>query len=249
MDVNQRAFSSSNLTMHSQGILSPPWACPPPIRAHSTMNLSGPQSSNRNRALSWSPVRFDSPVKTSCLPWVRKDTIEAPLKKKTSIDGSVLKAKLVWEEKNATTSKEVLNTEKELPKKASGSFRFRKAPSIVPNLQRSSTGGNIFPTLDPVGSGSPKLREKKNPPSSIALDDVSRRRLGFVQVESDHTENLSDAEADTVKDAQEIVNDNIQSNGGRQVRRGGAGGMGDGSHPFVRTSPFSSSSSSPIITQ
>ncbi|XP_018019254.1 uncharacterized protein LOC108675738 isoform X2 [Hyalella azteca] len=42
---------------------------------------------------------------------------------------------------------------------------------------------------------------------------------------------------------------NIQSNGGRQVRRGGAGGMGDGSHPFVRTSPFSSSSSSPIITQ
>ncbi|KAF2350397.1 hypothetical protein FHG87_018847 [Trinorchestia longiramus] len=251
MDVKQRAFSSSNLSTPFYGILSPPWGSSPPVRARSTVNLSGPPCNSRNRALSWSPIRFESPSKVSCLPWARREGPDAPLKKTSSIDGSVLKAKEVWEQKTTTNScsRELLATEKELPKKPSVSFRHQKTAVVAPMLQRSSTGESIFQTSNCPNLTNAKLREKKHPPSGTALNVISQRRLGFIGAESDELDVMSETEAIEEEAAKSIFNDSIQSGGGRPTRRGGQGAMDDGSHPFVKSSPFSSSSPSPVCAQ
>lgn len=200
MDIKQRAFSSINLnSAGSQGVLNPPWAGGGPVRARSTTSLVGPQNNPRNRALSWSPVRFDAPAKVSCLPWARRDAQDvAP--KKNSIDGSVLKARQVWEEKAvANVSKDSVNPENDLLKKGvSVSFRHQKSTAVVaPMLKRNSTGSSLQYIPSQVLGNSARLREKNTSAANETnMQVISQRRQGFVRADSDEVENVSEVDSD-----------------------------------------------------
>ena len=175
MESGKRAQSSSNLLGPSScGALSPP-IDNPPLRAQSTLNLSC-----RNRTLSWSPARQDTSSVRSSLPWARTAPGEGGSRRNSSIDGSVAKAKMVWERQSeGHTSKK-------------GSHSFRQQPTAKKESQTTPTQGmdrkneSELKTSTFSSQNGIVLRNKSSMQNLGDTDRMSNKRCGFVMVsESD----------------------------------------------------------------
>ena len=217
MNISQRAQSSSNL-LSSQcnggTTLSPPFANQATLRTRSTINLSNSISSSRNRALSWSPVRLDAPVKVSHMPWVRQDknNSESSSRRNSSIDGSVAKAKMVWEKASCKSTTMQEDRGLLLKKGASSSFKHPKPTVEPPSIQKSSTSENLLITspqdeiaketnlnLRPIGNKtSPQdeianLRPKEGKSHKNGTNDrqALSKRHGYIGSDSDGSSGVS----------------------------------------------------------
>lgn len=118
------------------------------------------------------------------MPWVRRDAKDgdASSRRNSSIDGSVAKAKMVWENVSVKKSppEELI---KNGPKKGS-SFKHPKPVTVATPIQKSSTTENLLNfTLDeapPQNNSGLKLRPK----DKITNGDSSDKRRGFVEADS-----------------------------------------------------------------